>query len=309
MKYIFLLLLMCCSVVKADVINIWDFNANAWFTNPTCNMANCQLSNTQNGTLIKWGAESNPWNLQSALHIAQMGEQYGKDYNFDGDFSDTYGIKNEQIFGSLSNNQLITNGGWVRFNAFEHFNNIITMAGGNLHTVQVNTSFNLLNYESLVGMPLPSPWSGSYANINFVETENRDVCAYPSPNQTKCDDFFTGVSVKGPHQFWVGNDQYQLSFRFVAGPGATAVSTGTRTVNGITYEDFRIYTSEACVRNASNQCTVVNGATVSTNAYEPGYSSYFIEARMDHIKTVPEPGTIGIFAASLLGVGFLRKKV
>lgn len=115
---------------------------------------------------------------------------------------------------ALAFEKIITNGGWVNTGAAVHYNNIITVAGGNMETSILRTNFRLTT-------PGPgSPPVQTDLDIMFNETLNESPCPDGNPHGTTCDDIFTLSGTLSPITFFVDGQLYKASFRFANGPGA-----------------------------------------------------------------------------------------
>lgn len=281
-------------VAQADPIQgSFNFTTTGNFAGATCtgdsnSPYNCAISppNGVGGQLLRWGDPANPWGRQSALHIVNSGQSYGRDYNHDG----SYGGVGEGLLGTIGNT-ITTSGGWANISAFEHYNNIIWTSGGQISMV------NILASLTIPGVPLPPPWGAGGNLVQFTESLNGQSCATPTPNGTFCDDFFSGLSLEGGYNFTLGGNNYRLSLRFVAGPGATLVPAGTTVIDGVEFTNWVAYTSEPCIeRNPNGSCKRYGEPSEFNSAtYRPGYSVIFTQARID---AIPEPGSL-----VLLGLG------
>lgn len=205
---------------------------------------------------LSWGTEANPEDAQSYLEITN-------------------------IAGTI-----ITNGGWVDINYFDHYNHIITAAGGNMETVGVSGLFELV-------APLYFP-VGGVNGVLFDETFNldSDECPGPNPNDSACDDIFRTGGLQGSIPFFYdGGGWYVLSFQFFAGPGTTVVDNGDGT--------FTIYTTEACSADGEAGCG-------EGEVYSEGFSRLITQARIDYI--VPTPETLALLGAGLLAFSLRRPR-
>ncbi|NQD36684.1 PEP-CTERM sorting domain-containing protein [Permianibacter sp. IMCC34836] len=224
--------------------------------NNTCSMNFGNLNGNGSYDTLAWGTESNPDDSQSFLNITN-------------------------IVGSI-----ITNGGWVDINYFDHYNHIITNAGGNMETVNISGLFEITSPIS-VGIP-------GVNSVYFDETTNMNSvnCPGPNPNGSACDDIFVTGGLNGSAPlFCDGGGCYILSFQFFAGVGTTIVDNGDGT--------FTIYTTEACSTDGQAGCGA--GET-----YAPGFSRLITQARIDYI--VPTPETLALLGLGLVGFAMRRPR-
>lgn len=182
-----------------------------------------------------------------------------------------------------------TNGAWETINAFTHTNNVITTAGGNLGTTQINSWFQLLS-----PVPLSDP---GVSLLTFDETLNLDSddCPGPNPNGSACDDIFTIPGLSGTFLFYIDPNyfySYWISFQFLQGPGASVVDNGDGT--------FTVYTTEACSEDDEAGCS-------AGEPYAAGVSTIFTQARIFTVF-IPEPGTLMLFGIGALALGLRRRK-
>jgi hypothetical protein len=185
-------------------------------------------------------------------------------------YSSTSGTTN-----SLSNTlthiapQIITNGGWVTIDSFNHANNVITAAGNAMANVGLYGQFDL----TPPGIVVPG-----LTSVAFTETPNlahASDCPGPNPAGTACDDFFDTTPLNGTaFLFSDGTFNYYLSFQFLDGPGAFLEPSP---ISG----DVRIYTAEGQI------------------------STIFTQARIDAVM-IPEPGALALFGVALAALGFVR---
>lgn len=252
----------------APTIPSFDFETTTGFVNSgwtcqggavdanTCSME--FLAVNDNGTYdrLEWGTEANPMDSQSYLNITNI------------------------------SSTIITNGGWVDINYFDHFNHIITEAGGNMETVTVQGLFEIVN-PLFLGVGSPAP-------VIFDETfnENSNLCQDPNPNNSACDDIFitTGLSASIPF-YYDGGGWYILSFQFFAGEGTTVIPNGDGT--------FTIYTTEACSTDGVAGCG-------EGEIYAPGFSRLITQARIDYV--VPTPETLALLGLGLVGFALRRPR-
>ncbi|MFZ5843409.1 MAG: THxN family PEP-CTERM protein [Pseudomonadota bacterium] len=263
------MMLAGAGVANADPsIPSFDFETTTGFIDSgwTCeggavdaNICSMNFSNVNtDGTYrnLAWGTEANPEDAQSYLEITN-------------------------IAGTI-----ITNGGWVDINYFDHYNHIITSAGGNMETVGVSGLFELV-------APLYFP-VGGVNGVLFDETFNvdSDDCPGPNPNDSACDDIFRTGGLQGSIPFFYdGGGWYVLSFQFFAGPGTTVVDNGDGT--------FTIYTTEACSTDGEAGCG-------EGEVYSEGFSRLITQARIDYI--VPTPETLALLGVGLLAFSLRRPR-
>ena len=222
----------------------------------TCSMNFSDVNTDGTYRNLAWGTEANPEDAQSYL-------------------------ESTNIAGTI-----ITNGGWVDINYFDHYNHIITSAGGNMETVGVSGLFELV-------APLYFP-VGGINGVLFDETFNvdSDECPGPNPNDSACDDIFRTGGLQGSIPFFYdGGGWYVLSFQFFAGPGTTVVDNGDGT--------FTIYTTEACSTDGEAGCG-------EGEAYSEGFSRLITQARIDYI--VPTPETLALLGIGLLAFSLRRPR-
>lgn len=312
-----LLIAACLSVSgiaqAGPLVPVWDFATRTGFIDgsvtlpwtceggadntDTCSMGFHRSMGSELGfgdlyRTVSWGSESNPWDSQSFLNVtgtdpADIDNWYGYDYNHDGDFDDL----GESTLGSIGDS-IITNGGWFNINAFEHFNNVITTAGGNLGTINIFGSFALTG-PAAIGFPPPFGTGVNF--VMFDETLNQQVCPGLNPNGTYCDDLFLTAALAGSTDFSHDGRNYRLSFRFLPGTGASVVDMGGGIVG--------IYTSEPCSADGVQGC---QGSEATVAGYRSGYSLIFTQARIDEI---PEPAAAGLLGLGLLLLALRRRRV
>lgn len=205
---------------SAAVIGAWDWQSDGGFIDggSTCDNGGptaCDLvhDNTAGVTpsgvagtssVISWGTPSNG-----------NGEKSGLQGVFG---ASNTGPFNADLLGSGALNipefdQIITNGGWTNTGAAVHYNNVITIAGGNMETTTLATTFQLLT-------PGPGAVVPTQLDIEFNETANDNPCVFDSPHGTVCDDIFTLSGTLNPISFFLDGQLYKASFRFADGPGA-----------------------------------------------------------------------------------------
>ena len=275
LKQLFLagVVLAGASVVSADPnIPSFDFETTTGFVGSgwTCsgsavdvNTCSLNLSNLNgNGTYdtLAWGTERNPVDSQSYLNITN-------------------------IAGSI-----ITNGGWVDTNYLDHYNHVISSAGGYMSLVSVLGLFEIVSPISL--------GTGFAAPVVFEETynQNSDDCPAPNPNGSACDDIFVIPGLSASSAFYYDCDAhgcgwYVLSFRFFAGEGTTVIPNGDGT--------FSIYTTEACSTDGIAGCGV-------GEVYSPGISRLILQGRIDYV--VPTPETLALLGLGLVGFALRRPR-
>jgi hypothetical protein len=249
-------------IASFDFETTTGFNDSGWtcqggaVEDNTCSLGFSNLNSEGTYNTLSWGTEANPVDSQSFLDITN-------------------------IAGTI-----ITNGGWVDINYFDHYNHIITEAGGNMETVAISGLFEIVS-------PLFFP-VGGVNGVFFDETFNvdSDECPGPNPNDSACDDIFVTGGLEGSIPFYYdGGGWYVLSFQFFAGPGTTVVDNGDGT--------FTIFTTEACSTDGEAGCG--EGET-----YAPGISRLITQARIDYI--VPAPETLALLGIGLLGFAMRRPR-
>ena len=222
-----------------------------------CSMGFDNLNGNGTYDVVSWGTEANPDDSQSYLEITN-------------------------IAGTI-----LTNGGWVDINYFDHYNHIITSAGGNMESVTVQGLFEIVS-PLFLGVGSPAP-------VTFDETLNQDSedCPAPNPNDSACDDIFTTTGLSASVPFYNdGGGWYVLSFQFFAGVGTTIVDNGDGT--------FTIYTTEACSTDGIAGCG-------EGEEYAPGFSRLITQARIDYIP-VPTPETLALLGLGLVGFALRRQR-
>jgi hypothetical protein len=255
--------------LAGPVVPSWDFETTTGFDDDgawtcqggapgdnTCDLTFSNLNaDGSDYETLSWGtpAESNTDDAQSYLDITNL-------------------------IGSI-----ITGGGWFDINYFDHYNHIITTAGGNMETVNINGLFEI---TSPIGFGIPGT-----NGVLFDETVNFDAedCPGPNPNDSACDDIFVTGVLQSTIGFWYDGRQYFLSFRFLAGEGTTVVDNGDGTVT--------IFTTEACSTDGQAGCG-------EGEPYTPGISRLITQARID----VPAPESLALFGLGLLLFGLHRPR-
>ncbi|QGX38974.1 THxN family PEP-CTERM protein [Permianibacter aggregans] len=256
-------------IALADpLVTEWDFQTTTGFEDDgawscdgdvagsnSCSLAFSDLNGNGTYNTLSWGTESNPEDAQSYLEITN-------------------------ILGTLT-----TNGGWEDINYFDHYNHVITAAGGSLGFVNILGLFQILDPLGVL------PDFGTPNGVSFFETFNTQDCPTPNPNGTYCDDIFTTGGLSGSFNFMVAGDggMYTLSFQFFAGPGTTIVDNGDGT--------FTIYTTEACSADGIAGCQ-------PGEPYAAGFSRLITQAQITYVA---EPAYIALLGFGLLGL-FLRRK-
>ena len=272
-------------VASANVmIPSFDFETRTGFENWACSTAvNCHLTGNENITgymganlaeHLSWGTGSsqNPFVSGGGnAHHAYNAQSHLDITNFIG-----------------AGNSITTNGAWETINVFTHTNNIITTAGGNLGSVDVNGWFQLI---APVGLSVPG-----VNPLYFDETLNLDSgeCPGPNPLGTACDDLFTTTGLDATFMFYSdGFYSYWISFQFAAGPGAAVIPNGDGT--------FSIYTTEACSTDGQAGCG-------PGEPYSAGVSSVYTQARI-WTMFIPEPSTMLLMGLGVLALGMRRRKM
>lgn len=185
---------------------------------------------------------------------------------------------NHNPFGST----ILTDGTWITIDEFVHTNNILNAAGGWMDSIGILGSFSLLNGPYSLALPYP---------LLFTETLNTVAptpCALlpvgsniATPN---CPDFYLTLPLVGSDSFIIGDYVYNISFQFLAGPGAFVDQVE---LNGQTWQ--RIWTQEN----------------------NPGSSIIYTQARITVAQRpteVPTPATLILFGTALLGVRLFQRR-
>lgn len=236
---------------------LWSCDGDAAGVN-SCSLSFESPNSNGDSEILRWGTESNPDDAQSYLEITN-------------------------ILGTLT-----TNGGWEDINYFDHYNHVITAAGGSLGFVNIASLFTILDPLGV----LPD-FGGSGNGLSFLETLNVQDCPTPTPNNTFCDDIFTTSSLSGSLDFMVAGDGglYTISFQFLAGVGTTIVDNGDGT--------FTIYTSEACSADGEVGCQ-------EDEVYAAGFSRLITQAQITYVS---EPAYLALMGFALLGLFSRRMRV
>ena len=170
---------------------------------------------------------------------------------------------------AAANGPVITDGGWVVIDKFQHHNNLITPEGGFMNSVAFYGQFDLAANLPFAGLAVPG-----INSIGLNETLNVGPCAPPNPNGSTCDDLFVTQPLEGTFQFYTdGNGTpYFIQFRFDNGSGGVVIPDGG---------NVDIYTAEG----------VTSFVTTSVRIF-----------------TVPEPGMLALFGFGLVGVALSRRR-
>ncbi len=254
----------------AEIITDWDFETTTGFDNDgawTCSNGegagdnDCALgfsdlnSGGEDYEQLAWGTPSaiNEDDAQSYLEITNLA------------------------------GTIITGGGWFDINYFDHYNHIITAAGGYMSSVNINGLFEIVS-------PIDFDVPGTNG-VAFTETFNTDSddCPGPNPLESACDDIFVTGVLQAEIPIWVDGRLYILSFRFLAGEGTFVTDNGDGTVT--------IFTTEACSEDGEAGCSAEEG-------YVPGFSRLITQARID----VPAPETLALLGLGLLGFALRRQR-
>lgn len=210
---------------SAATITAWDWRTDGGFVTaagtcsngPTTADCNLMYDNTSGVTPSTIGGTASVMTWGTGITTAGgNGEQSGLQGVFGASGTGPY---DAQLLGSGTVNipefeQIITNGGWTNTGAAVHYNNVISVAGGNMETSTLRTSFQLLT-------PAAGPINLADLEIEFNETPNVSGCPFGAPHGTVCDDIFTLTGSLDPVVFYVDSGKaYKAQFRLASGPGA-----------------------------------------------------------------------------------------
>ncbi|MCC5825703.1 THxN family PEP-CTERM protein [Alkalimonas sp.] len=172
------------------------------------------------------------------------------------------------------NGSITTDGTWFTIDEFIHTNNVLNADGGWMTSVGLYGFFELLSGEYSLGAEVP---------LLFEETVNATPCPPGTPGSILnpvCPDYYLTFPLTASDSFIVGDYKYNISFQFVAGPGAVVEEIE---IDGLTWT--RIWTQEG----------------------NPGQSRVFTQASIT-FEPIPTPGTLALFGLSLVGMGAYARR-